>query len=170
LSDKKPVKKSPTLGAAGPMDVRLLESLVKLMQANDLNTVELRDGDRRVILKRGVEANIAPIGPISMSHTMGQAAAPATPASAAAAPVDESANLTPIKSPMVGTFYAASGPDSKPFVTIGAQVTEDTDVCVIEAMKVFNNVKAECQGIIAKVLVTNGQAVEFGQVLFLVKP
>ncbi len=71
---------------------------------------------------------------------------------------------------MVGTFYTAPSPDAKPFVTVGTEVTEETDVCVIEAMKVFNNVKADCRGTIAKILVGNGQAVEFGQVLFLVKP
>jgi acetyl-CoA carboxylase biotin carboxyl carrier protein len=71
---------------------------------------------------------------------------------------------------MVGTFYAAPSPDAKPFVNVGSSITEDTDVCVIEAMKVFNNVKAECRGSIAKVLVSSGQAVEFGQTLFLVKP
>jgi acetyl-CoA carboxylase biotin carboxyl carrier protein len=151
------------------MDVDLLESIVKMMQANDLNTVELRDGEKRVILKRGAPPMMTS-GPAG-----GYAAAPvsgAAPGSAptTAAPVDESANLIPVKSPMVGTFYATPSPDAKPFVTVGASVTEDTDVCVIEAMKVFNNVKAECHGTIAKILVTSGQAVEFGQVLFLVKP
>ena len=71
---------------------------------------------------------------------------------------------------MVGTFYAKATPESKPFVTVGSQVDEETDVCVIEAMKVFNNIKAECRGSIAKILVTDGQTVEFGTVLFLVKP
>ena len=71
---------------------------------------------------------------------------------------------------MVGTFYSAPSPEAKPFVSVGTAVNEETDVCVIEAMKVFNNVKAECSGKIAKILVTNGQAVEFGQVLFLVEP
>jgi acetyl-CoA carboxylase biotin carboxyl carrier protein len=71
---------------------------------------------------------------------------------------------------MVGTFYSAPSPDAKPFVSVGSKISDDTDVCVIEAMKVFNNVKAECSGTIAKIMVTNGQVVEFGQVLFLVKP
>jgi acetyl-CoA carboxylase biotin carboxyl carrier protein len=71
---------------------------------------------------------------------------------------------------MVGTFYAAPAANEKPFVTVGATVDEETDVCIIEAMKVFNNIKAECSGKIAKILVTNGQTVEFGQTLFLVKP
>jgi acetyl-CoA carboxylase biotin carboxyl carrier protein len=89
-----------------------------------------------------------------------------------AKPVPSAADegLIPIKSPMVGTFYAASSPDAKPFVQVGSSVDEETDVCIIEAMKVFNNIKAECRGTIAKILVTNGQTVEFGQELFLVKP
>jgi acetyl-CoA carboxylase biotin carboxyl carrier protein len=71
---------------------------------------------------------------------------------------------------MVGTFYSASSPDAKPFVQVGSTIDEETDVCIIEAMKVFNNIKAETRGTIAKILVTNGQTVEFGQTLFLVKP
>jgi acetyl-CoA carboxylase biotin carboxyl carrier protein len=83
---------------------------------------------------------------------------------------DTEAGLVPIKSPMVGTFYSASTPDAKAFVSVGSQVDEDTDVCIIEAMKVFNNIKAEMRGTISKILVTNGETVEFGQPLFLVKP
>ena len=71
---------------------------------------------------------------------------------------------------MVGTFYVAGSPEAKAFVQVGSTVDEETDVCIIEAMKVFNNIKAETRGTIAKILVTNGQTVEFGQVLFLVKP
>ena len=97
------------------------------------------------------------------------AAATAAPAKPAEPPVEE-ANYHAIKSPMVGTFYSSPSPDAKSFVKVGSVVTEDTDVCIIEAMKVFNNIKAECRGTIAKVLVNNGQTVEFGQTLFLVKP
>ncbi len=150
------------------MDVGLLERLVKLMVANDLNTVQVRDGDKRVILKRGqliVATN-------SVAMPMHQHPAPVSGSNppAGAAAESEDAGLIPIKSPMVGTFYSASSPDSKPFVSVGSRVDEETDVCVIEAMKVFNNIKAETTGTIAKVLVTNGQTVEFGQALFLVKP
>jgi acetyl-CoA carboxylase biotin carboxyl carrier protein len=152
------------------MDVGLLERMVKLMSANDLNTVDVRDGDKRVILKRGAVVS-APVY---------SAPAPAVPAlapsnsssstSSSATPPAEDANLHSIKSPMVGTFYAAGSPDAKAFVQVGSTVDEETDVCIIEAMKVFNNIKAETRGTIAKILVTNGQTVEFGQVLFLVKP
>ncbi len=147
------------------MDNAFLQSLVKLMQAHDLNMVELRDGERRVVLQRG------PTGvPMAMQAAVPIAASAPPPQPGANGPDDESAKLLEIKSPMVGTFYTAPSPDAKAFVTVGSSVAEDTDVCVIEAMKVFNNVKAECKGTIAKILVNNGQAVEFNQVLFLVKP
>lgn len=156
-----------------PMDVGLLQQIVKLMAANDLNTVDVRDGAKRVILKRGAVA--APTMVAMTAPMTAHASAPGTTtiraATEAVAPAkDDDAGLTPIKSPMVGTFYAAPSPDAKPFVAVGTNVDEETDVCVIEAMKVFNNIKAECRGTIARILVTNGQPVEFGQTLFLVKP
>jgi acetyl-CoA carboxylase biotin carboxyl carrier protein len=154
------------------MDVNLLQQMVKLMSTNDLNTVDVRDGDKRVILKRGA---VAPV--MTVAHAAPVAHAPAAPAAAfapvlasAAATSDDTSGLAAIKSPMVGTFYSAPSPDAKAFVSVGSTVDEESDVCVIEAMKVFNNIKAECRGTIAKILVTNGQAVEFGQTLFLVKP
>ena len=157
------------------MDVALLERMVKLMAANDLNTVDVRDGDKRVILKRGA-AFVAP-NASSGGYAFPQMAAPApapSPGLSSAATkegaADEDAGLIAIKSPMVGTFYAAPSPDAKPFVSVGSRVDDETDVCVIEAMKVFNNIKAETAGTITKILVTNGQTVEFGQTLFLVKP
>jgi acetyl-CoA carboxylase biotin carboxyl carrier protein len=161
---KKP-RSNSTAAPTSPMDVDLLERLTRLMKENDLNTVDVRDGDKRVILKRG-----APLAPdwlprapmtVQPGHVSGTAS-PATP--------HELAGMIAIKSPMVGTFYSAPSPEAKPFVTIGSTVDEETDVCVIEAMKVFNNIKAECRGTIAKILVENGATVEFGQTLFLVKP
>jgi acetyl-CoA carboxylase biotin carboxyl carrier protein len=169
-----------------PMDVELLERLVRLMASHDLNTVDLRDGEQRVVLKRG--ALVAGSGSSGIMHHMAHpmyAPAHATspgPASGATTGATTPASSTPpgagesdrdlvaIKSPMVGTFYSSPSPDAKPFVSVGSQVDEETDVCIIEAMKVFNNIKAECRGTVAKALVSNGQVVEFGQVLFLVKP
>ncbi|MEA2735511.1 MAG: acetyl-CoA carboxylase biotin carboxyl carrier protein [Humisphaera sp.] len=159
------------------MDVSLLERMVKLMAANDLNTVDVRDGDKRVILKRGAQliAGSGSSGPYAFPHAAHPTHAPSAPSpglasGAASGTSDEHAGLTAIKSPMVGTFYSSPSPDAKPFVSVGSRVDDDTDVCVIEAMKVFNNIKAECNGTIAKILITNGQTVEFGQTLFLVKP
>src|SRR5207253_1223404 len=135
--------------------------------AHDLNTVDVRDGDKRVILKRG--ALLTASAPAIHTHAPAALLAPSSASTASPATSDEQ-GLHAIKSPMVGTFYAAASPDAKPFVSVGSHVDEETDVCIIEAMKVFNNIKAECRGTISKVLVTNGQTVEFGQPLFLVKP
>jgi acetyl-CoA carboxylase biotin carboxyl carrier protein len=175
--NKKSSKKSTaasgnhSASSESPMDVNLLERLVKLMSANDLNTVDVRDGDKRVILKRGaVLAGGASPGYYMSAPTAAPASAPAATSAGASAPPSDETNLVAIKSPMVGTFYAAPSPDAKPFVSVGTKVDEETDVCVIEAMKVFNNIKAECRGTITKVLVENGETVEFGQTLFLVKP
>lgn len=166
--------KKVTPSSNDPMNLDLLEAMVKLMSAHDLSTVDVSNGDKRIVLKRGAEyvptpTAAAPAAPV-VHHAPAApaAAAPAAPAAPAGDAAD--ANLVPIKSPMVGTFYAAPSPDAKPFVQVGTPVDEDSDVCVIEAMKVFNNIKAETRGTIAKVLVANGATVEFGQVLFLVKP
>jgi acetyl-CoA carboxylase biotin carboxyl carrier protein len=154
------------------MDVNLLEQIVQLMALHDLNTVDVRDGDRRVILKRGAattfvtSATPVAAAPVASASSPAAAAAP----NSAAAPADEEAGYHKIKSPMVGTFYASPKPGEKPFVSVGSRVGPDTDVCIIEAMKTFNNVPAECTGTIARVLVQDGQPVEFGTVLFTVKP
>lgn len=159
-------------GGGGPMDVALLQQIVKLMAANDLNTVDLRDGGRRVVLKRGAQVvamstGVAPL-PQTQSPTSQQASPPSSQSSGASE--DDSNGLIPIKSPMVGTFYASSKPGEKPFVSVGTPVNEDSDVCIIEAMKTFNVHKAGLSGTIAKVLVQDGQTVQFDQPLFLVKP
>lgn len=174
--------KTPGPAATSPMDVGLLERIVKLMSANDLNTVDLRDGAKRVILRRGPA-----VGPVQ--YAMGPApvmqappappAAPQAPAGAGtaggspgASPAGEDdAGLVPIKSEMVGTFYAAAKPGAKPFVTVGSAVVKDeTDVCILEAMKTFNSMKASVTGTVAKVLAQDGQTVMFDQPLFLVRP
>ncbi|MCS7034373.1 MAG: acetyl-CoA carboxylase biotin carboxyl carrier protein [Phycisphaerae bacterium] len=157
------------------MSVDLLEQITRIMKENDLSMIELRDGQQRILLRRGAE--YVPT-PVSVPATVPQAAGSPAPSQertgAPPAPEpagsDDEANLVAIKSPMVGTFYSSPSPDAKPFVTVGSVVNEDTDVCIIEAMKVFNNIKAEVSGVIARVLVNNGQTVEFGQPLFLVKP
>jgi acetyl-CoA carboxylase biotin carboxyl carrier protein len=172
---KKPVSNKSAASsskASNPMDLLLLEKMVKLMSQHDLNTVDVRDGDRRIVLRRGAVMAAAP-APVAYApaHGVVPAPAPATSGGGAPAPAaaDPDAGLTPVKSPMVGTFYASPTPDAKPFVTVGSSVDPDTDVCIIEAMKVFNNIKAEVRGKIEKVCVANGQTVEFGQPLFLVR-
>ena len=165
---------------SSPMDVGLLEQIVKLMSANDLNTVDLRDGGKRVILRRGPAVGPAVQYAMGPAPMMAPAALPSQPQAAAsgssagspgAAPADDESGLVPIKSEMVGTFYSAPKPGAKAFVNVGTPVVRDeTDVCILEAMKTFNTMKSSVTGTIAKVLVQDGQSVQFDQPLFLIKP
>jgi acetyl-CoA carboxylase biotin carboxyl carrier protein len=158
------------------IDIRKLKELVRLMVSNDLTELDLRDSEEQVTLRRPsvhsppqVVQHAAP-APAASPPPPATAAQAAPAASAGTPAVDDDAGLAKIESPMVGTFYSAANPDSPAFVEVGAKVNADTVVCIIEAMKIFNEIKAECSGTIEKLLVKNGEAVEFGQPLFLVKP
>jgi acetyl-CoA carboxylase biotin carboxyl carrier protein len=158
------------------IDIRKLKELVRLMVVNDITEIDLRDSQEQVTLKRS-----GPVAPPHLTHVpylppsgaMGQPpAAAVTGATVAGAPAvdDDDDDLVAIESPMVGTFYAASAPDKPPFAKVGGSVGPESVVCLIEAMKVFNEIKAECTGTIERVLVKSGEPVEFGQKLFLVRP
>lgn len=151
------------------VDYRKLRELVKLMVENDLSELELRDQQEAVVLKRGAPPGAAHLMPTPIVHHVSAPAVATTPASEDAAGDDES-DLIAIKSPMVGTFYAAPDPNSPSYVSVGSNVGQDTTVCIVEAMKVFSEIKAECSGKIEKICVKSGEAVEFGQKLFLVRP
>jgi len=157
------------------MDIGKLKDIVKLMVDNDLAEIEVRtDDETSLYLRRGAEKNAAPMM-YAQPQMMMQAPAAAPALAAAAAPAAPAAGAMPaglvaIESPMVGTFYSAANPDSPPFSKPGSQISPDSVVCLIEAMKVFNEIKAEKSGVIEQVLVKNGEAVEFGQKLFLVRP
>jgi len=159
------------------MDIGKLKDIVKLMVDNDLAEIEVRtDDETSLYLRRGAEKNAAPMMyaqpqmPQMMMQAPAAAPALAAPAAAPAAAGGTPAGLVAIESPMVGTFYSAANPDSPPFAKPGGQISPDSVVCLIEAMKVFNEIKAEKSGVIEQVLVKNGEAVEFGQKLFLVRP
>lgn len=153
------------------MDIDQIKLLTDLMVANDLTEVVVRDGESRILIRRNVPGapaavavhSILPASAAAVSH----AVTVATPAAAAAGVEDGRAI---IKSPMVGTFYATPDPESSPFVSVGSPVEPDTVVCIIEAMKVFNEIKSETSGTIEAVLVSSGQPVEYGQALFRVAP
>ena len=153
------------------IDVDKLRSLIQLMVDNDLSEVDLRDSDKTVTIKRNTTQVVSHVNPAPAPS-----AAPAGGGGAAVAggsgraPDDPDAGLVAVESPMVGTFYTSPNPDSPPFVSVGKPVGPDTIVCLIEAMKVFNEVRAECSGVIERVLVKSGDPVEFGQKLFLVRP
>ena len=145
------------------MDLKKVKELIDIMKENDLVEIEVVDGDSKVHLKGPQTA--AP----AMPH-LPMPAAPAAPAGAAAPAEAVDDGLINIESPIVGTFYHASNPDSEPYVKVGDQVDGDTVVCIIEAMKVMNEIKAETGGVIAEVCCKDGEAIEFGQVLFKVRP
>jgi acetyl-CoA carboxylase biotin carboxyl carrier protein len=149
------------------IDISKLKELVSLMTSNDLTEVEVKGDKESITIKRSgpAAAPVIQYAPAPVQHMSQPAAAP--PAAATVAPAAGSG--VHIESPMVGTFYATPNPDAGPFVKVGQSVTPDTVVCIIEAMKVFNEIKAEKAGIVESVLVKNGQSVEFGQKLFALK-
>lgn len=155
-------------------DLVRLQELVELMEKYDLREVRLKKGSEKWYLRRGPQEVVSvPLGPTAAPAPVAAApaaSAPAAPSTAAPPAAAREEGTVPIKSPMVGTFYRASSPEDPPFVKEGDRVHADTVVCLIEAMKFFNQVKAECSGTIVKVLCKDGDAVEFGQPLFLVKP
>jgi acetyl-CoA carboxylase biotin carboxyl carrier protein len=157
------------------------------MVVNDLTELDLRDAEEQVLVRRGgppgqqphvmVQPSPYAGAPPHGAHAPPSPHAASAPASggaggAASAAVDaaEAEGLVKITSPMVGTFYLSPNPDAPPFVSVGASVQPNTTVCIIEAMKIFNEIKAEVSGTIEKVLVKNAEAVEFGQTLYLVRP
>jgi acetyl-CoA carboxylase biotin carboxyl carrier protein len=152
-----------------PFDVRTIKHLIALMSRHDLSEIDLREGELRIRLRRGPHGVV--ISPAALTPGPSPAA-PATPSPtpAPAAPEKPSKPLTLIKSPTPGTFYASSTPGAEPFVKVGSRVTPETVVCIIEAMKIFNEIQAECSGVITEVCVENQQPVEWGQVLFKVDP
>jgi acetyl-CoA carboxylase biotin carboxyl carrier protein len=153
------------------IDIRKLKELVRLMVENDLSELNLQDKEETVTVKRGYGA--APIihhAPVMTAPAAAPSAGNTEEAASAAAAAESDAGLVAITSPMVGTFYAAPNPDSPDFVKVGSSVSSDTTVCMLEAMKVFNEIKAETAGTVERILVQNGQAVEYGQKLFLVRP
>lgn len=155
------------------MDLKDIKELIALMRKNDLSEFQLEQEGFKITLKRGSDYQpvITTTAPIALPAQPAPAAAPsAAPTPAGEAPAGkETSKLREISSPMVGTFYSQASPDSPPYVSVGQEVNEETVVCIIEAMKVMNEIKAECRGVIAEVVAENGKPVQFGQPLFRVK-
>jgi len=147
-------------------DVKKVRQLIELMKEHDLSELDLRQADHRVKIRRGGEV-VASTGPVAPAPVpVATTPVPATPAPTAAA----DSRMLVIKSPMVGTFYKASGPDSPAFVKVGDRIGPEKTVCIIEAMKVFNEIPSGVSGQVVAILVENGAAVEFGQPLIKVDP
>lgn len=157
------------------MDLRKLKTLIDLVSESNISELEITEADGKVrIVKSDGTPLVASMPVMQATQPMvpAQAAAPAAaaPAAAAAAPAAAPAETGHVvKSPMVGTFYRASGPNAKPFVEVGQQVKEGDPICIIEAMKIMNEIEADKSGTIVKVLAENGQPVEFGQPLIVIE-
>ena len=142
-------------------DVKRIREIIELMEEHDLSAVDLQQGDEKIKLNRGSVSPVYSAPP--------PVAAPAA-APAAAADSQSDAGTITVNAPMVGTFYARANPESDPFVKVGDMVSEDTIVCIVEAMKVFNEIPAECSGKVVEVLVKDQEAIDFGKPVFRVEP
>ena len=154
--------------ALDPKDIKEIKSVIDLMKKHDLSVFEIEKEGFRLKLQRGPTVPQAAIVAPAVATPPAKAGAAGTEAPPAAKPI-ETVPMKEIVSPMVGTFYRAASPDAPPFVEVGKPVTEDTVVCIIEAMKVMNEIKAETNGVVAEVVAENGKPVQFGQVLFKVR-
>jgi len=152
------------------VDIRKIKKLIELLEESALTEIEISEGEESIRLSR--------LSPLDPAKSTGLAPPPArltetpTPSpesSSTAANVEDPPSTVPVFSPMVGTFYAAPNPESSPYVKAGSEVALGDTLCVIEAMKIFNHVEAECAGIIRKILKNSGDPVEFGETLFLIE-
>jgi acetyl-CoA carboxylase biotin carboxyl carrier protein len=150
------------------MDLRKLKTLIDLVSESNISELEITEAEGKVRIVKGGPAG-AMAAPIAMPPAAAPAVAPVAPAAALppAAPAEPAGKV--IKSPMVGTYYRAASPGAKAFVEVGDSIKEGQPVCIIEAMKIMNEIEADVGGKIVQILCENGQAVEFGQPLFIVE-
>lgn len=150
------------------MDLRKLKKLIDLVEESGITELEVTEGEEKVRIVK--HANVAP----QQTYLMPQAAPIATPVAAAIAPTADVAEKPTlpegqvIKSPMVGTFYRSASPGSDPFVEIGSAVKSGDTLCIVEAMKLLNEIESDCSGTVKAILVENGQPVEYGEPLFII--
>ncbi len=148
------------------MDIRKVKKLIELLEESGIAEIEIREGEESVRISRHGASPMIMQAPAAMQ-------APAPVVAVAAKPAEPAADAVPaghmVKSPMVGTFYRSSNPGAKPFVEVGQRVSVGETLCIIEAMKMLNQIEADAAGEIAAILVENGQPVEFGQPLFVIK-
>ena len=154
------------------MDLRKLKKLIDLVQESGIGEIEITEGEERVRIARGGQVSMTPLAAAAPAAPApapvpAPAAAGAPAAAAAPEPAPGDAGHS-VKSPMVGTFYRAPSPEAKPFVAVGDTVKEGQTLCVIEAMKLMNEIESDAAGVVKAILVENGQPVEYGQALFII--
>jgi len=152
------------------VDIRKIKKLIELLEESALTEIEISEGEESIRLSRSspldpAESTTANPLPARLTETP----SPSRESSSIAATLEDLPGTVPVVSPMVGTFYAAPNPESSPYVKTGSEVTVGDTLCVIEAMKIFNHVDAECSGVIRKILKNSGDPVEFGETLFLIE-
>jgi acetyl-CoA carboxylase biotin carboxyl carrier protein len=153
------------------MEIKDIRRIAEMMKANELSEFAMKDDNFELAMKRGSnEPQVVYAAPAAAPMAAAPAAAGPAAAPVAAGDADESDGLIEIPSPIVGTFYSKPSPDSDSFVKVGSQVTDDSVVCIVEAMKVMNEIKADVKGTIKKILVEDASPVQYGQPLFLVEP
>ena len=153
------------------VDLKDIKAIIDLMKKNSITEFELEEKDSKLRLKRGLNGGSpAAQAEDAPSYIPVPVAAPQVTAATTAAAAQASAGETNIKSPMIGTFYRSPSPEAAAYVEVGTEVSPDTIVCIIEAMKVMNEIKAEVRGVITQILSDNSKPVEFGQPLFKVRP
>ena len=152
------------------MDIRKIKKLIELLEESALTEIEISEGEESIRLSRS-----SPLDPAEsttgnpLPARLTETPSPSRESSSIAATLEDLPGTVPVVSPMVGTFYAAPNPESSPYVKTGSEVTLGDTLCVIEAMKIFNHVDAECSGVIRKILKNSGDPVEFGETLFLIE-
>lgn len=162
------------------MDLRSIRKLLEIVQAHDIAEIEIKEGDTNIRITKQkepvimqapaqqvVQAAVPAPAPVAAPAAESTPTASAAPAAKSEAPAEESGFV--VKSPMVGTFYAAPAPDADPFVQVGDRVNVGDTLCIIEAMKIMNPIEAEVSGTVKKILVQNAEPVEFGQPLFIIE-
>lgn len=151
------------------MDLRKLKTLIDLVSESNVSELEITEAEGKVRIVKGGGAPVVMQAPVALAPVpvAGQPAAAAAPVAAPAAPAESAGHA--VKSPMVGTFYRAASPGGKPFVEIGSQVKQGETICIIEAMKILNEIEADKSGTVMQILCENGQAVEYGQPLLIIE-
>jgi acetyl-CoA carboxylase biotin carboxyl carrier protein len=150
------------------MDLRKLKKLIDLVQESGIAELEITEGEEKVKIVKGGEATVTPLAPATPEAPKPAAAAASAPAPPPAAPEEPVAEGHVLKAPMVGTFYRSASPESKAFVEVGQSIKAGETACIIEAMKLMNEIEADATGVIKAILVENGQPVEYGQPLFII--
>ncbi len=152
------------------MDIRKVKKLIEMLEASHLGEIEIREGEESIRISRGSSAaHVSAAAPVPVAAAPSAVPAPAPAATAEPAAAKAMPSGHPVSSPMVGTFYRAPSPDAQPFVEVGTSVSVGDPLCIIEAMKMLNEIEADRAGVVKAILKENGQPVEYGETLFIIE-